>query len=53
MHAGGTGPATHLSADDLKNAPSINRDLKDIVHIDLVFQFNKVTHFGRVTNCIY
>ena len=34
MHAGGTGPATHFSADDLKNAPSINRDLKDIVRID-------------------
>ncbi len=34
MHAGGTGPATHFSADDLKNAPAINRDLKDIVRID-------------------
>ncbi len=34
MHAGGSGPATHFSASDLKNAPSINRDLKDIVRID-------------------
>ena len=34
MHAGGTGPATHFSASDLKSAPSINRDLKDIVRID-------------------
>lgn len=34
MHAGGTGPATHFSANDLKNAPAINRDLKDIVRID-------------------
>jgi hypothetical protein len=34
MNAGGTGPATHFSADDLKSAPSINRDLKDIVRID-------------------
>ncbi len=34
MHAGGTGPATHFSAEDLKNAPAINRDLKDIVRID-------------------
>ena len=34
MHAGGSGPATHFSANDLKNAPSINRDLKDIVRID-------------------
>jgi len=34
MHAGGNGPASHFSADDLKNAPSINRDLKDIVRID-------------------
>ncbi|MGV2873669.1 TonB-dependent receptor [Colwellia sp. E150_009] len=34
MHAGGSGPSTHFSANDLKNAPSINRDLKDIVRID-------------------
>jgi hypothetical protein len=34
MHAGGTGPASHFSAADLKSAPSINRDLKDIVRID-------------------
>lgn len=34
MHSGGTGPAAHFNSDDLKNAPSINRDLKDIVRID-------------------
>jgi hypothetical protein len=34
MNSGGTGPAAHFNADDLKNAPSINRDLKDIVRVD-------------------
>lgn len=34
MSSGGTGPAAHFNADDLKNAPSINRDIKDIVRID-------------------
>ncbi|PKG82180.1 TonB-dependent receptor [Colwellia sp. 75C3] len=34
MQSGGTGPAVHFNADDLKNAPSINRDIKDIVRID-------------------
>ena len=34
MNSGGTGPATHFSADDLSSAPAINRDLKDIVRID-------------------
>lgn len=34
MHSGGTGPAAHFNADDLKNAPSISRDLKDIVRVD-------------------
>jgi len=32
--SGGTGPASHFSAEDLARAPSINRDLKDIVRID-------------------
>ncbi len=34
MNSGGTGPAAHFTADDLKSAPSINRDIKDIVRID-------------------
>ncbi|MCP4985973.1 MAG: TonB-dependent receptor [Colwellia sp.] len=34
MNSGGTGPAAHFNADDLKSAPSINRDIKDIVRID-------------------
>jgi len=34
MQSGGTGPAAHFNADDLKSAPSINRDIKDIVRID-------------------
>lgn len=34
MQSGGTGPAAHFNSDDLKYAPSINRDLKDIVRID-------------------
>ena len=34
MQSGGTGPAAHFNADDLKNAPSINRDIKDIVRVD-------------------
>ena len=34
MQSGGTGPAAHFTAEDLKNAPSINRDIKDIVRID-------------------
>lgn len=34
MQSGGTGPAAHFNAEDLKNAPSINRDIKDIVRID-------------------
>jgi hypothetical protein len=34
MNSGGTGPAAHFNADDLKYAPSINRDIKDIVRID-------------------
>ena len=34
MQSGGTGPAAHFNADDLKNAPTINRDIKDIVRID-------------------
>lgn len=34
MNSGGTGPAAHFNAADLKYAPSINRDIKDIVRID-------------------
>ena len=34
MQSGGTGPAAHFNSDDLKYAPSINRDIKDIVRID-------------------
>ncbi len=34
MQSGGTGPAAHFNSDDLKNAPSINRDIKDIVRVD-------------------
>jgi len=34
MNSGGTGPSAHFNADDLKYAPSINRDLKDIVRVD-------------------
>jgi hypothetical protein len=34
MNSGGTGPAAHFNAEDLKSAPSINRDLKDIVRVD-------------------
>ncbi|NQZ82222.1 MAG: TonB-dependent receptor [Colwellia sp.] len=32
--SGGTGPASHFSAEDLASAPAINRDIKDIVRID-------------------
>ncbi|MCW8834215.1 MAG: TonB-dependent receptor, partial [Colwellia sp.] len=32
--SGGTGPASHFNAEDLKSAPSINRDIKDIVRLD-------------------
>ena len=34
INSGGTRPAAHFNADDLKYAPSINRDIKDIVRID-------------------
>jgi len=34
MNSGGSGPAAHFNADDLKSAPTINRDIKDIVRID-------------------
>jgi len=33
-YSGGTGPAANFSAEDLANAPAINRDIKDIVRID-------------------
>jgi hypothetical protein len=34
MNSEGTGPAAHFNADDMKYAPSINRDIKDIVRVD-------------------
>jgi hypothetical protein len=34
MNSGGTGPSAHFSSEDLKRAPAINRDLKDIVRVD-------------------
>jgi len=33
-YSGGTGPAANFGAEDLANAPAINRDIKDIVRID-------------------
>ena len=32
--SGGTGPASHFDADDLENAPAINRDIKDMIRQD-------------------
>ena len=34
LASGSTGPSAHFTADDLANAPAINRDLKDIVRVD-------------------